>query len=179
MEENIRGHKFISAPLLLWWGFIWHSQIKQLMWKKISVQIAFLLHSGMPWGSHNPFRISVRSLSISFSLMHRGERESLGHQKGRGKKINSGHLSACRPRAKTDWVPKSRQKGNPGFHCAVRGAAPIMWLMNLSLWISVFYCWTWSRFPRPKTVMSGRSFRWGEGWWIVIVTLLIEKFIIY
>lgn len=49
--------------------------------EKISVQIAFLLHSGMSWGSHNPFRISVRSLSISFSLMQRGERESLGHQK--------------------------------------------------------------------------------------------------
>lgn len=107
--------------------------------EKISVQIAFLLHSGMSWGSHNPFRISVRSLSISFSLMQRGERESLGHQK---KKINSGHLSACKPQAKTDWVSKSRQKGNPRFHCAVPSAAPIMWLMNLSFWISVFYCWT-------------------------------------
>lgn len=41
--------------------------------EKMSAQIAFLLDSGIPWGSHNPFRISAQSLSTSIKLMQKGK----------------------------------------------------------------------------------------------------------
>ena len=120
--------------------------------KKILVQTVFLLDSGISWGSHNLFRISAQSLSTSINLMQRGEGESLGRKKKKKKekKINSKHLSACRPQAKTDWVPKSRQREIPDFTVQFFGAAPVMWLIDLSFWITVFYSCVQSLLLRLK-----------------------------
>lgn len=84
---------------------MWYTQMRANV-QKVFVHIAQILDSGPPWGSHNPFRISAQSPSASINWMQKVERESLGC-----KKINSGHLSACRPQAKTDWVVEKQTKG--------------------------------------------------------------------
>lgn len=132
LNDKPKGNYNLSSVFTLLRVFVVHTDERASV-EKAFIHIALILDPGTLWGI---------TTYLEYQCNHCPP-PSAECKDGKGiirvqKKINSGHLPACRPQAKADWALKRRQKGSPGFHCT----APIMWLMDLSFWISVFYSCT-------------------------------------